>query len=598
MTAELTAELTADGSQIVLIAAGDDHELSQLGTLLRTLTPKLNPVTDQAGNVLSGNMLLAPATWPVVVQLGHTFRNGYGTVKWGARLADWIAAEAARRVMPPPPLPDGICPPGLVPRGYQAEDAAAIAAAGKAFVLHDPGLGKTVISLLALEARRRAGHQVFPLLVIVPNWDVADVWDTHIRDWMPHWPAAVAYAGSGRRDWLAGLRGTECVLLTTYATARKDAALASGPLVLLRPAAVVADEAHMIGNDRSNQSQAVQRLARHAISVLLCSGTMVTHSMKNIFPAMCSVDSRSWSAWERVKPRYMAARRSPDGYSETITGLRPEMAREFFASLEGQLVRRAKADVLDQLPPKIYSVRRPELPPEWRRAYDTMERDMLAQLPDGGELPVMSILAQLTRLSQLASSAADVTVTMEPDETTGLLVPHYRVQLKRPSWKAEAVLGILAERAGQPAAVFTESRQLAMITGEYCEEAGLKTGYVTGPGDGITRATRKQAVEDFQAGYLDVIICTAGAGGVGITLTASNCGIMMQRSWQLDLAVQPEDRQHRIGAERWDKVEIIDLVAKDTVDQRRRTVLKGKAGQLGQLVRDPRVVRELLGGLT
>jgi SNF2 family DNA or RNA helicase len=597
LTAELAGELSADGSQIVLIAGGDDHDLNQTATRLGTLTPLLHPLTDGAGNVLDGNIMLAPATWPMVVQLGHSFRNGHGTWRPGPRLADWMAAEAARRVMPPPPLPAGIVPSGERARDYQLADAAAIAAAGKALVLHDPGLGKTVISILALEARRRAGHQIFPLLVIAPSWEVADVWSRHIRDWAPSWPETVYYRGTGRRALLAGKRGTGCVLLTTYATARRDAALASGPLCLLRPATVIADEAQLIGNDTSHQSQAVQRLASRALQVLLCSGTLIKNSMKNAYPALNALDHRSYSAWKRVRPRYMAIRPGDSGEGEIITGLRPEMEAEFFACLEGQLVRRAKADVLAELPPKIYSVRRPEIPPDWRRAYDTMEADMLAELPDGGELPVMSVRAQLTRLSQLASSAADVTVTWEPDEHTGLPVAHYHVTLRRPSWKAEAVLGILAERPGMPTAVFAESRQLAMITGDYAAEAGLRAGYVVGIGGGITERTRKQAVEDFQAGRLDVIICTAGAGGLGITLTASNCAVMMQRSWELDLATQPEDRVHRIGAEIHDHVEIIDLVTKGTVDQRRRTVLKGKAGQLGQFCRDPRIVRELLGGL-
>jgi SNF2 family DNA or RNA helicase len=387
------------------------------------------------------------------------------------------------------------------------------------------------------------------------------------------------------------------VVISTYATARRDAALAASPLAALRPAAVIADEAQLMNNDRSRQSQALQRIARHAGSVVISSGTLVTYSMKNIYPAMAAADDLSWSAWERVRPRYMATRRSDDGYSELITGLRPEMEAEFRASLAGQFLRVSKNDVLDQLPPKIYSVLHPDIPAGWQHAYATMERQMLAELPDGTDLPVFDGLTQLTRLSQLASSATDVQVTIEPDPVTGLPVRHYHVTLKRPCWKAVSVLEILAERGGAPVAVFTDSRQLAMLTGTYCEEAGYKTGYVTGTGDGITSRSRAQAVQDFQDGFLNVIICTAGAGGVGITLTASNCAVMMQRSWRYDLGVQPEDRLHRIGAEVHDHVQIIDLVARGTVDQRRRETLRDKAGQWAQLCRDPRIVRELMGGL-
>jgi SNF2 family DNA or RNA helicase len=359
---------------------------------------------------------------------------------------------------------------------------------------------------------------------------------------------------------------------------------------------VVADEVHLCANADAAQSRAVKRIASRATAFAGLSGTLITHDFGDVYQVLAIMDDASWPSKKRYRARYLLTR--SNGYAETVTGLRPEMEHEFFACLEGQLIRRAKADVLDWLPPKIYSVRRPDMPPQWRHAYDTMEAQMLAELPDGGgDLPVMNVLTQLTRLSQLASSAADVEITWEVDEDTGLEVPRYHVTLKRPCWKAETLLGILAERPGQPTAVFTESRQLALLAGEYCTGAGLRTGYVTGTGGGITTRTRQQAVADFQAGVLDVIMCTAGAGGTGITLTAANCGVMMQRPYKYDLAVQPEDRQHRPGSEIHDHVEIIDLVTKDTVDQRRRDVLRDKAGQLGQLLRDVRVVKALLGGL-
>jgi SNF2 family DNA or RNA helicase len=600
----LFGELTDDGRQIVVIGTGPAHDQNQIGVRLHSLTALGKSAKDEYGNFTGARYY--PATWPVMVQLNWTF-NHNGAPQWfpSERLTEWLIREMVRRKCPPPPLPDDVCPAGLVPRDYQAEDAAVLAAGGKVLLLHEVGLGKTVISLLGLEARRRAGTGIFPMVIIVPSWQVADVWDTHIREWMPGWPKPVLHKGEGRAR-VQGWRDRNYILITTYATARRDAKLDTDLLPRLRPATVVADEAHFLGNDGSKQSQAVQRLARHAGTVIWASGTWLTHSMKNIYPALATLDPASFPAWERVKPRYIATRRGKGGYGEAVLGLRPEMEEEFFACLDGQILRRAKDDVLTQLPKKIYSVRRPDVPEEWMHAYRTMADQMLAELPDGTDLPAPLILEQLTRLNQLASSATDVQVDYRPDPRTGLLVPHYTVTLKRPCWKADSVLDILGERPDQPTAVFAESRQLAMITGEDCIEAGLRTAFITGEGDGpaagpgyrITTRTRGQAVEDFQAGKLDVIMCTAGAGGMGITLTRSNCAVMMQRSWQLDLAVQPEGRIDRIGAEIHDYLEIVDIVAKGTIDQHRREVLKGKAGQAAQLYQDRRVYTELLGGLT
>jgi SNF2 family DNA or RNA helicase len=599
MGPSLIGTLTNDSQNIIInVSDCDDWDMQHFRGRLDQLTAAW---TFAPG---SKELMIVPATWPTVIQLGRMFAGS--PIAWRPQpsLIDWMAAETVRRKMPPPPLPEDACPPWLKLRDYQREDAERIATTGKAIILHEMGTGKTPLSIVALEARRLAGHGIFPMIIVVPSRDVADVWEEHIATWAPGWPEPVRHLDTRRKETLAALkqqRHRDYILITTYATLRLDAKDAKDTLPQCNPETVIIDEAHMIGG-ASAQSKAAVRLARHAPQVLELSGTLVTHSMKNVHPALEALDARSWPSWDRAKPRYYASRKADHaGGEDIILGLRPEMEKEFFACLDGQVLRRSKAQVLPQLPRKIYSVRRPEMPPEWRHAYDTMRDQMLAELPDGGELPVMGTLAKLTRLSQLASSATDVQVTPVLNPDTGEYVSHYKVTLKRPCWKADSVLGILAEREGLPTAVFTESRQLAMITGQDCIAAGLRTGFITGPGDGpgyrITEKTRKQAKNDFQAGKLDVIICTAGAGGLGITLTASDCAIMMERSFKLDLAIQPEDRLHRLGCEIHDHIQIIDLRCKDTIDEFRVEVLQGKGAQWGQLIRDPGWVRALLGGL-
>jgi superfamily II DNA or RNA helicase len=475
--------------------------------------------------------------------------------------------------------------PVLTPRPYQLAAARMIGTAGKALLFDEPGTGKTVSTILGLVRRQRLGHGILPMVVIVPSWDVAEVWARHVRDWAPGWPVPVMHGGKDRAPVKDG------IMVTTYATARLDAADASGPLVKLRARAVVCDEVHFTRNENSQQSQAVRRIASHADTFVGLSGTPVTRDTGDIFPVLAAMDPASWSSRERFVKRYLMT--TEDAYQQKVEGLAPLAEPEFRAVLLGQYRRVAKADVLDQLPPKIYSVRKVELPGEWRAAYSGMASDMLAELPDdGGDLPVMSILAQLTRLSQLASSACDVEKRTELN-AAGEEVIKYDVTLRAPSWKVDSLLEILAERKGQQVAVFAVSRQLIDIAGAACEEAGYRCGYITG---GQGKAARRNDIDAFQAGQLDAILATAGAGSLGITLTRAGTVVMMQRSWQLDQALQPEDRAHRIGNEN-DCVEIIDILAKDTVDERVRAVLREKGGQLGSLLRDPRVVRELMGGI-
>jgi SNF2 family DNA or RNA helicase len=580
----LHAELTGDGRNLVLIGAGNAFERSQISVRLDKLTAKWQGTGTGA--------VLLPATWANVVQLGYSFASTTGLAFVPhARLIDWIAAETAHRFAEPPEL-EPFWPPWLSPRDYQVEAARKIAHFGKFLLLDEAGVGKTLTTLLGIEQRRRTGITVFPLVILVPSWDVADVWDREIRKWMPpDWGEPCYYGGTNRTRLLRhpGVK----VLITTYATARKDAALVDLPLASFAPPAVVADEAHALKNADAKQSRAARNIARRASTVVLLSGTLITRNVGDAFPPLAAMDPRTWQDKGRYASRFCIT--TAGDYSTEIVGLNPVTEPEFRACLLGQMLRRAKSDVLKELPPKTYSLRRPEIPPEWRRVYQDMEEEMLAELPDGTELSEMHSLSLLTRLSQLASSAASVEWTEVWSEKLQMMVPKQVVTLRAPSWKAESLLEIMAERPGQPVAVFTASRQLARITGDYLDKAGYRYGYVTGLGQGVTRRTRTTAIDAFQDGKMDAIVCTAGAGALGITLTRAATGVMIQRPWPFDWAVQPEDRLHRFG-QLADKVEIIDIVSKNTVDERVRELLHTKAGRLSEFVRDRRIMVELLGG--
>lgn len=653
VSAGVFGEISSSGDSLVILATGDDYELDQAAGALRKLTPLLTRTRPPGA-------LGAPLTWPVITQLAHTFNGGI-LGQWcpGPKLAAWIQEEFLRRaatenaaatVQPAKNAETAAAPeqiartaeniepaPGrqpaanveetartaglaaamsrtaslsehaatvdqpasdpqpvastlwtakdLKPRPYQESGAAQIASGGKFLLFDDPGTGKTATTILGLIKREKLGHAILPMVIIVPSWDVADVWARHIADWAPHWPAVNMYGGKDRHLGWGG------IAITTYATATRDAADAKGPLARLKPASVVCDEVHAIKNDGSKRSRAVRRIALHAGTFVGLSGTPITRDTGDIYPALDAMDPLSWPARDRFVRRYCST--EDDGYGEKIQGLEALREPEFRAALMSQYRRVAKSDVLSQLPPKVYSARRVEIPAEWRPAYDGMEADMLSELPDGSELEVMSVLAQLTRLSQLASSACDVELRLETDKQTGEVKKCYDVTLKAPSWKADALLEILAERPQQQVAVFTVSRQLAEIAGAACEEAGYRVGYITGS---QKRADRQRDILDFQAGKLNVIMATAGAGSLGITLTSAGTAVMLQRSWQLDQALQSEDRLHRIGQVH-DMVEIIDVIARNTVEDRVRELLKIKAGRLAELVRDPRIVKELLGGL-
>lgn len=578
MDATIVGELTADGSRIVLIGAGADERIAYYAKLLGTLTPEFTK-SKPAG------AMMAPATWSTVVQLGHCFGDAWQA---GPRLAAWVREELMRRVAVG--KLDYRPPAGLTPRPYQIEGAAMIAATGRALLFDDPGTGKTITTILGLVERSNAvPGSVFPLVVVAPA-SVVDAWVEAWQAWAPH-VRAVAWRGAPKKRH--ALAGKADVYVTSYDTARMDAGDKDGPLVKLRAAGVVADECHLIKTPDAMRSLTVRRLAHKAAAFVGLSGTPITHHPGDLWPTLDALDPHSQPARQRWIDRFCT--RLTHDYQAEILGLNPYTEPEFRATLLGQHRRVAKADVLAHLPPKVYSTRTVTLPPVWRKAYDDMEREMIADLPDGKELSVMSVLALFTRLAQLASAAADVEVTYGPeeDELTGELREHVHVTLKAPSWKVDELLNILAERPGQPVVTFAPSRQLMVLAHDAAVAAGYRVGCVMG---GQNMTERTAIVAAFQAGQLDLLCVTTGAGGVGLTLTAASTVVFLQRPWSLVEALQAEDRCHRIGSEIHSSIEVIDVVAASTIDSRVRSVLRDKAGQLADLLQDQRIVTELLGG--
>lgn len=576
------AEITAGRQEIILVAGGTRaEEIALAARRLGTLTPLFSK-TDPPG------ALTTPATWPAVVQLAATFGDAWAP---GPALQAWIAEQAAARTAPitdaPLELP---LPPGMVPRPYQALGAREIARTGRALIFDEPRTGKTITTILGLMLR--SGPQLLkglPILVVCPA-SVVDPWVEAFNAWSP-W-TALAWRGTPKAR--RALAGKADVYVTSYDTARTDTPVLTqgSPLLDLDFASLVIDETHFVKNPQAGRTKAVQRLARDVESFVGLSGTPITHHPGDLWPILRCLMPGAVPSRERWILRYCDT--LAGDYRDEVLGLNAAREPEFRLSILGQHRRVARADVMSQLPPKTYSVRTVDLPPVWRRAYDAMEAQMLAELPDGSELSVMGVLAQLTRLSQLASAAAKVETTTELNPQTGEDVEHTSVTLGAPSWKVDALLEVLEERPGEKVVVFAPSKQLITLAGAAAEAAGHRVGYIVG---GQAQSVRTETIRDFQSGDLNLICATTGAGGTGITLSAAGTLVFLQRPWSLVESVQAEDRgEGDMNATRG--TEVIDIVARNTVDTRIRAVLRERAGQLADLVQDPRIVAELLGGST
>lgn len=453
--------------------------------------------------------------------------------------------------------------------------------------------GKTYSAIMAIKEFHKVHPRGLPAttLVVCPA-SVVTPWIDAWQSLAPRYQV-VRYQGANRtRDLYLELKhlNNPLVLVTSYETATRDV----DKLLEQGIDHLIVDEHHYIKNPRSKRTAAVKKLAQSPdTGKILLSGTPITRHAGDLWTAVWCLWPTAFTSRDRFEARYLE--KVPEEYGESVVGFLPHRRGEFDLALLGQQRRVAKADVLPWLPEKSYTIREVTIPPKWRKQYDSMRDHMVASLPDSDEpLAAMTVLNQITFLQAMAAAPCDVEVTEELTDE-GDIVERYHTVMKPSSWKVSALMEVIEERPDDSIVVFSPSRQLVELAGEALTKADIPHGYIVG---GQSDSARDAARTGFQNGDLRVILVTTGAGGTGITLTAANCAVFLSRPYALVDAMQAEDRLHRIGSEIHDSIDVIDVVAADSIDYRIRHALVVKGENLADVLKDPRVLKNVLGGTT
>jgi len=458
------------------------------------------------------------------------------------------------------------------------------------------GTGKTVQALAA--ARSISARTT---LVVAPNsmkhrWGrEVDIWYPEARPFVIHGtPKAKEKMFEEILDILAGTDDFPIVVSVNWESLRTLTRLAGygsikltdkervdGPLNQIHWNVVVADEAHRAKDPKSKQTRALWYVSKDAEYRWALTGTPVLNTPGDL-----------WSIGRFVAPEEYTRQRHKWHNRNILSvdtqwgpkdlGLNPDREEEFTRWFDTRFLRRTKDEVLD-LPPITYQTRELEMKPAQRSAYNKMVKDMIVRV-ETGILAATDPLALLTRLSQMASA---LPVLEEDDEGMTQVVA-----LDAPSNKVDALLEIMGETEGQ-LVVFAMSRKLIELAArELDRHAGMSKNknrtydfsYVEITGR-VDSGMRDANVQMFQGGKRRIALCTLAAGSEGINLFAADTAVFLQRSYSFGQTQQAEARIHRMGQEA-ERVTIIDLVSKDTIDEAVIKALQSKGEMSEQVLRD------------
>lgn len=569
---------------------------------------------DARGSVGAEQQWRLPLSWASCIILrgvfGKDLEVGPVLTAW-ARHTGWFVNRALelRELTTDESDPLGDLPDGLYP--FQRVGAMWLVIAGSgALLADDMGSGKTIQALAAISylANDRPS-QVLPALIVCPN-SIKHHWAERVPTWCPKaTPYVVEGSAAQRRKVLKAAReDPSAIVIINVEAARLFSRLAPfGSIALKRcrecdPRTgdetlstarcethrkelngfgfrlVILDEAHAVKDTTSKQTRAMWAIM-HDPSVRrrwALTGTPMARHPGDLWPVMHAIAPLDFPNKSKWMDRYALMGPNPFGGMDII-GLRLETRDELFRYLDPRMRRMLKSVILPQLPPKVYEIRHVTMTPNQRRFYNDLAERLHAVNEDGDLFIVANRLVATTRLTQLASSSLDI---VKPDEDD---ISTWEVTLREPSPKIDELEAVLYELGDRPCVVAAEHKQLINLANERLTSHGIRTGLITG--DQSTEQ-RQQALDDLANKRIRVLLFTMKAGGQGLDMSAVDTLIFLQRPWSMVENVQTEDRVHRIGSERHEAITVIDIVTKDTIEERQVSRLYERTQMLEEINRD------------
>jgi SNF2 family DNA or RNA helicase len=420
---------------------------------------------------------------------------------------------------------------------YQLDGIQALMSAEALLLADDMGLGKTIqtiaaIRILTLQKRLERSLLVVPASLVVQ-------WRRAIYQWAPELRLSTVRGSQSDRAWQWAAPAH--VYLTSYETLREDfTSNPQSPPRRIKWDAVVLDEAQKIKNRDTDVSRKCKLVPRRRAWAL--TGTPLENSLEDLA-----------SILEFVAP--------------LEEGASPERLFPGPALLDRHRtlqLRRKKAEVLPQLPPKLVSEVTLALAGAQRQTYERAEREGVLRLREQGEdLRIENVLELILRLKQICNFCPATGASAKVEDLV------------------ERVRTLTAE--GHRALVFsqfTDERHGVRAIGNQLEAFRplLYTGDLSTP-------ERDRVIEEFRRDTdRKVLVLSLRAGGQGLNLQEASYVFHFDRWWNPAVEHQAEDRSHRIG--QVFPVNVFKYVCEDTIEERIDEILRRKQTLFDELVDD------------
>jgi len=417
------------------------------------------------------------------------------------------------------------CPKGKEYFPYQQAGISFAMGRESTFLADEMGLGKTIQAIGVINATKPATVLVICPATLKINWKkemerwLVDPYRIHILNSADTFPVNV-----------------EIVVMNYDIAAKFEKEIRSITWGL-----IVADEAHYMKNPKAKRTIAILGSGKKIPGIkadkkILMTGTPITNRPIEIFPLVSYLWPTIFNNMWHFGKRYCGAENT--GWGWDFSGATNMEELQGLLRSSG-MVRRLKADVLKELPPKTRQV--VVLPSDsvksligkesaQSKLFETEIKDLQkavrtakAQKDEGAYKDAVSMLRKANNVAftEMAAIRKELAIAKIP-------------------FVVEYVNNILEE--GEKVVVMAHHRD---VVDAIQNEFGLSAVKLYG---GMTEVEKSSNVERFQIDpTCKVFIGSIQAAGVGITLTAAQKMVFAELDWTPANMLQAEDRIHRIG---------------------------------------------------
>lgn len=392
----------------------------------------------------------------------------------------------------------------------------------------EPGLGKTLQSIGIVDTA-----SAYPCLVICPS-SLKINWQREFEKFTNK--KALVLDNATRTSWpyLLGM-GMFSVAIVNYESLKKFFVwdIKGGKTFSLKDVvfnrdinifkSVIMDESHRLKDPSAQQTMFTRGIVEGKEWRILLSGTPVVNHAQDLV-AQLAIMGRLLSDFGG-RGKFLA----DYGENENLS----ELSAKLYDTC---MIRREKAKVLTQLPDKQRTDLHVEI--SNREEYDLAAADLAAYLREYTQCSDREIrrkmrMEALVKFMTLRSLASKGKVKQATDFIRNFLAN------------------------GKPLIVFCSLKEIVKALQKQFPDAVRVTG-----DDSL--AEKQAAVDAFQSGEAQLIICSIKAAGVGLTLTASSNVAFVEFPWTYADCCQCEDRAHRIGQK--NNVNCYYLIGRSTID--------------------------------